>query len=129
MTIKEFATAHRLQIKTDEEGEFIVRAKHGQIYEYGPGQFGAMFMFETKIPWNNRRRECERAGMKVIQDGETEGTLLFDSENRDQAKVAIKTVGAYRKVNLSPEQRQAKAERMARVREFKNPPPISDERG
>lgn len=88
-----------------------------------------MFLLNSVGKWNNRRKACEAAGMQVIQDGDTEGTLLFDSEDKAQAKTAIRMVSAYRKVELSPEQRQAKAERMARVRGFKKAPSVSDERG
>lgn len=114
MTIREFAEKHKVRIKFDEEGEAIVLAKHGQIYGYSAHKFGVMFMLPTERHWNNRRRECEAAGMEVIQDGDTEGTLLFDPENRDQARTAIRLVGAYRKVQLSPEQRAAKAEQLRR---------------
>jgi hypothetical protein len=117
MTIKDFAAQHKVRIKLDEDGEAIVMAKHGQIYDYGSGRFGVMFLFSSAGKWNNRRKACEAAalaspaeaqrGMEVIQDGDTEGTLLFDPENRDQAKLAIRLVGAYRKRQLSLEQRQA----------------------
>lgn len=126
MTIEEFAARHKLQTRRDEEGELIVRARLGQIYDYGAGNLAVMFMTDSVGKWNNRRKECEKAGMTVRQDGDTEGTLLFDPESKEQSKTAIRTVGAYRKVNLTPEQRQAKAENMARVR---NRPLFSDERG
>lgn len=129
MTIESFAAKHKLQIKTDEEGETIVRARHGQIYDYGSGKLGVMFLLTSVGAWNNRRRECEHAGMAIRQDGDTEGTLLFDPENAVQSKTAIKAVGAYRKVNLSPEQRQAKAERMARVNEARKLAASHDESG
>src|SRR5215471_2020375 len=94
MTIKEFAAKHKTRIKQDEVGDFIVVAKHGQIYDHESGQFGVMFLMDGAGAWNNRRKACEAAGMKCIQDGDTEGTLLFDPENRDQAKLAVRLVGA-----------------------------------
>lgn len=117
MTVKEFAAKHRLRTRHDEEGEVIVLAKHGQIYDYGSGRFGVMFLFETPKPWNNRRRECERVGMRCIQDGDTEGTLLFSPENKEQARTAIKLVGARRKKQISPEHQQAAIEGLRRFRE------------
>jgi hypothetical protein len=115
MTIEEFATKNRLQTRRDEEGELIVRCRHGQIYFYSPRKLGVMFLMDSAMKWNNRRKTCEAAGMTVLQDGDCEGTLTFDPDNRDQARAAIRMVGAYRKVELSPELRQAKAERMAQV--------------
>jgi hypothetical protein len=119
MTIKEFAARHKVRIKLDELADPIVIAKHGQIYEYGPGQFGVMFLTDSVGKWNNRRKECEAAGMKLIQDGDTEGTLLFDPENLAQAKTAIRTVGARFRRQVSPETAKAGAERLARFREAK----------
>lgn len=117
MTIKEFAAKHKVRIKLDEDGELIVLAKHGQIYDYGSGRFGVMFLMDTVGTWNNRRKECERAEERVIQDGETEGTLLFDPLNKEQAKTAIRLVGARQKRQVSPETAKAGAERLARFRE------------
>lgn len=107
MTIEDFAAKHKIRIKRDEEGETIVAAKHGQIYGYSRHKFGALFLMRTERQWNKRRRECEAVGMETIQDGDCEGTLLFDPENRDQARTAIRAVGAYRKRQLSPEQQKA----------------------
>jgi hypothetical protein len=117
MTIKEFAAKHKIRIKLDECADPIVIAKHGQIYEYSATRFGVMFLTKSVGKWNNRRRECEAAGMIIIQDGDTEGTLLFDPENQVQAKTAIRTVGAKQKRQISPEQAKAGAERLARFRE------------
>lgn len=117
MTIKEFAIKHGIRIKTDEEGEAIVLAKHGQIYDYGSGQFGVMFILKSSRLWNSRSQECEKAGMRVRQDGDTEGALLFDPQNPAQAKTAIRLVCARQKRRISPEQAKAGAERLARFRE------------
>ncbi len=114
MTIKEFAANRKVRIKFDEEGEAIVMARYGQIYDYGSGQFGALFMLKTPRMWNPRRLECEKAGMRLVQDGDTEGCLLFDPENKSQAQTAIRAIGAYRKVQLTDEQRAAKAELLKR---------------
>jgi hypothetical protein len=119
MTIEDFAARHRVRIKRDEEGETIVLAKSGPIYGFSSHRFGVMFMLPTERQWNSRRRECERAGMTCIQDGDTEGTLLFDPENRDQAKTAIKLVGARQKRQLSPEARKLAIENAAKARQVK----------
>jgi len=120
MTIQEFASKHKLRIKRDEEGEQIVMAKHGQIYDYGRGQFGVMFLTNSVGKWNNRRKECEAAGMKLIQDGDTEGTLLFDPQDREQSKVAIRTVGARQKRQLTPEAKARAIENAAKARQVKD---------
>lgn len=126
MTIKEFAAKNKVRVKLDELQEPYVLAKHGQIYEYcsalnlgestyGP-LFGLMFLTKSSRIWNARREECLAVGMRLIQDGDTEGTFLFNPEFATQAKVAIKTIGARVKRQLSPEARQAATERLARLR-------------
>lgn len=52
--------------------------------------------------------------MALLQDGDEEGTLLFDPADRAQVRVAIKAVGAKRKRVLSPAQREALAKARAR---------------
>ena len=123
MTIKEFALAHKVRIKLDEDGEPVVLAKHGEIYDFGRGRFGVMFMLDSVRVWNSRRQECEKAGMQVIQDGDCEGTLLFNPENKEQAKTAIRLVGARQKRQLSPEQRKLAVERLERFRQASSGPP------
>jgi hypothetical protein len=76
-----------------------------------------MFLMETVGTWNNRRKACEAAGMEVLQDGDTEGTLLFNPEDKIQSRTAIRLVGARQKRQLSPEHREAATERLRRFRE------------
>src|SRR5262245_50742281 len=114
MTIKDFATKYKTRIKQDELGDFIIPAKYGQIYDFGGGKFGVMFLTDSVGRWNNRRKACEAAGMKCVQDGDTEGTLLFDPQDISQAKTAISQVEARQKRQMTPEQRKAAAERLSR---------------
>jgi hypothetical protein len=116
MTIEEFAKKHRARVKRDEVGDVIVAAKHGQIYDYGKNLFGVMFLMDGAGAWNNRRKACEAVGMKLIQDGDTEGALLFDPENALQAKTAIRLVGARVKREMTPEQKKAVSERLAQFK-------------
>jgi hypothetical protein len=54
--INEFAEKRRLKMRRDECGESIIPGKQGQIYEYGDGELGVMFMsgLRTKM-WNKFR--------------------------------------------------------------------------
>jgi hypothetical protein len=112
MTIQEFAAKHKTRIKQDDAGDFIVPGKHGQIFEHGSDRFGVMFLMDGAGAWNNRRKACEAVGMRLIQDGDTEGTLLFDPENQIQTRTAIRLVEARQKRQVSPEA----AEHLARFR-------------
>jgi len=58
----------------------------------------------------------QSSGFQLIQNGDWEGTLLFDVENVEQAKLAIRVLGIKRRRKLSLEQAARAAERLARFR-------------
>jgi hypothetical protein len=57
--------------------------------------------------WNNRRRAGIEAGMLVHQDGDWEGSMVFDPSNPSQAKLAIQIAGLKRKRVMSDAQKKA----------------------
>src|SRR5215469_6215891 len=75
MTINEFAEKRRLKMRGDECGESIIPGRQGQIYEYGDGELGAMFMpTPTKDDrwgkwcprtWGNFKRAALAIGMTL----------------------------------------------------------------
>jgi hypothetical protein len=92
--IQDFAQTNGLRTKRDECGEIIVPAKHGQIYFWGTGRMGIMILSNSVGLWRGRRKKALAGGMENLQNGDTEGTLLFDPVNRDQVRLAIRLVGA-----------------------------------
>ena len=106
MNIKKFAESYRLRTSMDADGTTIISGTSGHIYENGDGNFGTVFMsekFRSREAWNNRRKECLAVGMELHQDGDYEGTLIFDPSNVKQAKTAIKVSGTRPKRIISPE--------------------------
>jgi len=109
--LKSFADRHRLKISRNECGETIIPGKHGQIYEYNEEMLGVMFTPpKTKAEpwgnwcprtWGNFRRAAEATGMTVLQNGDSEGCLGFDTGNREQVRLALKIAGVRRK-RVSP---------------------------
>jgi hypothetical protein len=113
MTGQDFATQYRLTTKKDSCGEVIIagrprNAAHAEdrshIFEYGSGKFGVCLLMGTAGKWNNRKKAALGAGFALGQDGDTEGTLLFDPQDAKQARLAIKLVGAREKRRVTPEQ-------------------------
>ena len=93
-SLKDFAERYRLKVSIDRaDGTPIVSGKDGHLYEHVE-HLALMFMSAGGTPkkWGNARRACEAAGMEVLQDGDTEGSLTFAPSNRAQSKLAIKTV-------------------------------------
>ena len=114
MNIKEFAKKYRLNTELDPaDNTTIVRGKLGQIYEYDDNQLAVMIMPESRNPrhWNNRRRFFKLLNMEICQDGDEEGSAIFDPENNIQARAAIRGAGIHIKKQLSVEAR----ERLAQV--------------
>jgi hypothetical protein len=51
-------------------------------------------MFDTPGKWTNAKKKLLAAGFTVRQNGDTEGTALFNPEDKSQARFAFKITGA-----------------------------------
>ncbi|MGD0921688.1 MAG: hypothetical protein ABSA70_08010 [Terriglobia bacterium] len=111
--------------KRDECGEAVISGKLGQIYEHGAGKFGCMVLGKSVRYWNAARRRLSALGCRVIQNGDTEGTALFDPQDNSQVKVAIGLIGAKQRRRVSEAQRATLVERL---RQFRKDPGIPEQR-
>jgi len=120
--LEKFAEKFRLRMTKDDCGDPIVRGKFGDICEYGD-EAGHMLVTVlggyTSFRWNRARTQLKAAGCQVHQNGETEGSIVFEPANDVQARLAIHHIQAFRKraVHLSPEQRAAIGVRLQKARE------------
>ena len=107
MTINDFATQQRLKTKHDRgDDTTIIHGKAGQLYEYSDEEFALMHILPATKParprvWNRMRDLCVAAGMVLRQNGDAEGALSFNLENREQVKLA----GVKRKRQMSEKQK------------------------
>jgi hypothetical protein len=113
MTVEQFAERYHGRTRKDECGEVIipgkpwkVQPKEGRmyghhVYEHGSGRFGVMLMFDSARKWNNAKKTLIAAGFTIRQNSDTEGTALFDPEDKAQAKLALKITGARIRRQLS----------------------------
>lgn len=109
-TIHAFAKQYRLRLSRDTDGTTVIRGQAGcQLYEYDGGKLAVLFASDRQNPtprrWAGIRKKCIAAGMILRQDGDDEGTLSFDLNNRQQSRLAIKIAGVRPKRQLSPEHR------------------------
>ncbi len=116
MDIQAFANRYRLRVKRHEDGELIITGKRGHIYGHDNATLGLMFMPDRPRLWSHAKRKLEAADFTIWQDGDEEGSALFDPTNKAQARLALKVVGIKRKRSLTPEQRSAKVEILERAR-------------
>jgi hypothetical protein len=116
MTIKEFADKYRLRLERHEDGESIIPGKYGHIYEHGETELGLLFMPGQPRLWAHARRKLDASRFVIWQDGDEEGSALFDAKNVTQASLALKVIGAKRKRTLTPEQREALIARLKKAR-------------
>ncbi len=106
--INDFAVRHRLTVQRDwADGTEIIPGRQGHIYEFDDTALGAVFN-PTGEPrtrfWRALRDKCHAAGMKLLQDGDSEGAFSFDPQDSTQARLAIKVVGVQARRNTSPAQ-------------------------
>jgi len=105
MTIQEFCKLYRLKLTKDKCGEEIIPGKLGHLFDHGHGQFGMVLEDSSSGPSRarlllSRKKAALKAGFLPKQQGECESVLVFDPQDRKQAKLAVKLVMARKKRNV-----------------------------
>ena len=108
--IHTFAQQNRLPTSRESDGTRVIRGQAGcHLYEYSDSELGLIVLSDAKDArprrWAGIRKKCLAVGMTLRQNGDDEGALSFDPNNRKQARLAIKVSGARPKRQLSPEHR------------------------
>ena len=118
MGLRTFAEKYRLYTKLDTDGTTIVAGKLGHIYEHSETQLGLLFVPTAPRArlWSATKAKGTAAGMLLRQNAESEGTMLFDSNSPEQARLAVTLVRARPKRVLTEEQRSALSERLSNAR-------------
>lgn len=129
--IKRFAQKHRLKVSLDNCGEAVVRGRQGQLYEYNDSLLGVMFMPEEYRPrlWGNSKRSAVGIGMKLVQNGDSEGCLVFNPEDEKQVKLALEVARVRRRKNHSPERKAELIGYLAKARNSSLPPSVGGQLG
>lgn len=118
MDIKGFGDKYGLRVRRDDCGELFVPCKRGQIYEHGRGWFGVMVIGRNASArvWGNVRRVLTAVGFALHQDGDSEGSLIFNGDNEAQCREAIRIMGAFRRRRYSPESLKKLTDRVLGLR-------------
>lgn len=92
MDVNEFAERHRLKTqRSHDDGTEVINGSLGHLYEYSDTELGVCFLPPGEPrpkKWGNVRRACIAAGMTLLQNGDSEGCLSFDPNNREQVRLA-----------------------------------------
>ncbi len=91
-TLLEFAERDRLKVRRDEYKDLFIPGKFGQVYEYESGRLAILFLGRSKRQWHAARKRLVAAGFQTMQDADTEGSALFDPDNTEQCRVAIRVL-------------------------------------
>ncbi len=131
--LQSFAERHRLKIKLESCRDPIIPGKktatgmpdrveyRNHIYDHGDGgTLGLCLMFSTKARWTYAKKKLLAVGFVIRLDGDTEGTALFDPADFQQARLAIRIVGAKRRRELTAGDRLDRAARLKRARSRKS---------
>jgi hypothetical protein len=135
LNIQEFAKQYRLRLNDKKLAERyrlswaedVVPGPYGEIADMGDR--GLLRLRLLAVPRSAvmskallaRRRRALEAGFAIKWKGDAETILYFDPSNQAQAALAIELVGARRRkvINLTPDKRQALADRLAVARAAK----------
>ena len=117
MTVHEFSDQYQLTIARDLCGDSIIPGRLGKdsnISDFSDTELAMCWLTDGKKTartglWTRTKAACITAGMTLHQDGDAEGIFVFDPADPGQAKLAIKSVKAKVKRQMSPE-------RLAQVR-------------
>ncbi len=106
MDLSHFSMHNRLRVRRAEDGEAVIKGRRGQIYIHADGVLGALLMPNGHSPrlWPGARRRLETVGCTIWQNGDHEGSVLFDPANLKQCRLVLKVIGAKRKRIPSPAQ-------------------------
>jgi len=117
MMLQSLAEANRLRTKRDACGDLYIPGRIGQsqIYEYASGRLAVTVMPDKSRIWPNAKRKLTAAGFEITQDGDWEGTALFDPGERKKLLLALKLIRAERiRRYRRPSERQLDALRNGR---------------
>ncbi len=102
-TIIAFAEKYRLRVRRDECGDPIVVGKLGELHQHDDGLVGLILMSpngdDAKLDntLGSRMRKALWEVLELHQRGDYESSFLFDAENKQHARLAIRLIGCKRK--------------------------------
>jgi hypothetical protein len=112
MTIQEFGEQNRVRVRRDSCGDDIIPGRprnatrqedRRHIFQYDGKLFGVCLLLSSARAFGNAVRRLLPVGFIPGQTGDTEGVMLFDPANPEQAKAAIREAGIRIRVPASPE--------------------------
>jgi len=130
MNLETFAEKYGLRTKRDRDGLPTVPGRLGHVYEGFPQGLGACFLPPTPKDhwgkwtpkaWGNFRRAGLAVGMTVLQNGDSEGCLMFDPANPEHVTIVRKALGLKVRRRMSEERRAQAIETLQNSRS--NPRP------
>ena len=127
VSVKQFADKYRVKVQRDTCNDAVIFGKQfckdmldeyrSHVFDCEDGKhFGVCLMFSSPKKWGHARRKLEAVKFTICQNGDTEGIGLFNPDNKQQAKLALKLAGVKTRRELPPERREALIQTLAAAR-------------
>lgn len=102
IALRHFAENHRLRLGRGEDGELLVRAKLGHIYQHDEERLAVIILADANdLRLDNTLRSrihtALRSGFEPHQVADFEAVLLFEGSDVRLARLAVKLVECRRK--------------------------------
>lgn len=92
MTLSEFCQKYRIGgLHNNQDGTAEIVGLRGAVYVYSPTLYGAYIT--TERGWSRLHKTLLSFGCIPCQDGDFEGSVLFDPSNKSQVRAIKKAVG------------------------------------
>ena len=113
---RKLAADQRLRATRDEEGEYVIQGRRGFICEGMPGRLLWVLAYPAGASPSSRLKLAALRDpvLEVVQEGDAEA--IFEFDEAELAHVAVRWCKAFRRRQLSPEQRASNIERLASFR-------------
>ena len=124
--ISHIAKTFNFKSRLDADETRIIPGTLGELFEIDAHTLGVLYLPPTpRKGWKNRREELIALGGRVLQDGDIEGSIAYDMDDklssRDKKfiKAAARCINIKAKRKITEEAKVALLERLGKARQAK----------
>lgn len=102
-SVRDFAARHSLsltRVRLDDCGDVTLTGKRGDVYEHSANPLRlavTILRCPSSLHWNKHHELLRTAGCVITQNGDMEGTAVFDPANEAQTQAVLEAIRPRRK--------------------------------